>query len=96
MGSPGGSDGKESACNAGDPGLIPGIGKISWRRECLPTPVLPREFQGQRNLVGYSPRGLMTEQFTHPKMKNTLEKILPSMTKVRQEVLFIQFPPSGW
>ena len=24
---PGGSDGKESACNAGDPGLIPGIGR---------------------------------------------------------------------
>ena len=24
-GSPGGSDGKESACNAGDPGLIPGF-----------------------------------------------------------------------
>ena len=23
---PGGSDGKESACNAGDPGLIPGLG----------------------------------------------------------------------
>ena len=26
-GFPGGSDGKESACNAGDPGLIPGLGK---------------------------------------------------------------------
>ena len=26
-GFPGGSDGKESACNAGDPGLIPGSGK---------------------------------------------------------------------
>ena len=26
-GSPGGSDGKESACNAGDPGLIPGSGR---------------------------------------------------------------------
>ena len=25
--SPGGSDGKESACNAGDPGLIPGSGR---------------------------------------------------------------------
>ena len=25
---PGGSDGKESACTAGDPGLIPGVGKI--------------------------------------------------------------------
>ena len=27
MGSPGGSDGKESACNAGDPGSIPGSGR---------------------------------------------------------------------
>ena len=26
---PGGSDGKESACKAGDPGLIPGLGKSS-------------------------------------------------------------------
>ena len=24
---PGGSDGKESACNAGDPGVIPGLGR---------------------------------------------------------------------
>ena len=37
---PGGSDGKESACNAGDLGLIP------WRREWLCTPVfLPGEFK---------------------------------------------------
>ena len=28
-GFPGGSDGKESACNAGDPGLIPGLGRSS-------------------------------------------------------------------
>ena len=27
MGSPGGSDGKETACNAGDRGLIPGSGR---------------------------------------------------------------------
>ena len=27
LGFPGGSDGKESACNEGDPGLIPGLGK---------------------------------------------------------------------
>ena len=26
---PGGSDGKVSACNAGDPGLIPGLGRSS-------------------------------------------------------------------
>ena len=29
MGFPGGSDGKESACNAGDLGLIPGLGRSS-------------------------------------------------------------------
>ena len=45
-------------------------GKTPWRREWQPIPVfLPREFQGQRNLVGYSPRGRkeldMTEQLTH-------------------------------
>ena len=27
LGFPGGSDGKESACKAGDPGLIPGLGR---------------------------------------------------------------------
>ena len=27
MGFPGGSDGKESACNAGNPGSIPGLGR---------------------------------------------------------------------
>ena len=27
MGFPGGSDGKASACNVGDPGLIPGSGR---------------------------------------------------------------------
>ena len=29
MGFPGGSGGKESACNVGDPGLIPGSGRAS-------------------------------------------------------------------
>ena len=57
MGSPGGSDGKESASNAGDPGLILGS-KIPWRRAWQPTPVfLPRESCGHRSLVGYSPWG---------------------------------------
>ena len=49
---PGGSDGKESACNAGDLGSIPGLGRFPWRKERLPTPVfLPREFHGQRSLA---------------------------------------------
>ena len=33
------------------------VGKISWRREWLPTPVLLGEFYGQRSLVGCSPWG---------------------------------------
>ena len=54
-GFPGGSDGKESACNVGDPGSI---GKIPWRREWLSTPVfLPGEFHEQRRLVGHSSWG---------------------------------------
>ena len=58
MGFPGSSDGKESACNAGDLGFDPQVGKIPWRRERQPTPVfLLGEFHGQRNLAGCSPWG---------------------------------------
>ena len=55
---PGGSDSKESACNAGRPKFNRWVGKISWRRKWQPTPIfLPGEFHGQRNLAGYSPWG---------------------------------------
>ena len=57
-GFPSGSDGKASACNAKDLGLIPGLGRFPWRRKWQFTPVLlPRKFHGQRSLVGYSPWG---------------------------------------
>ena len=41
QGFPGDSDGKESACHAGDLGLIPGlgVGQIPWRRAWQLTPV---------------------------------------------------------
>ena len=36
----------------------PWVEKIPWSRKWQPTAVfLPGEFQGQRSLVGYSPRG---------------------------------------
>ena len=58
MGLPGGSDGKESTCKAGDVGLFPGSRKILWRREWQPTLVfLPGESHGQKNLVKHSPLG---------------------------------------
>ena len=70
LGFPGGSDGKESACNAGRPGFNPWVGKIPLRREWQPTPVfLPGEFHGQSGPAGYGPWGLKgsdtTEQLTH-------------------------------
>ena len=61
--SPGGSDGKESACNAGVPGSIPGSRRSSGEENgCLPTPVLlPGEFHGQR----YSPWGHKETQLSN-------------------------------
>ena len=44
-GFPGGSDGEESACNAGDPGWISGLGRS------------PGEIHRQRSLVGYGTWG---------------------------------------
>ena len=54
---PGGSDGKASAFNVGDP-VNPWVGKILWRRKCQPTPgLLPGKSHGWRSVVGYSPWG---------------------------------------
>ena len=54
-GFPGGSDGKESTCSAGDLGSIPGLGRSlgqgngnPLQYSCLKNP------QGQRSLVGSS------------------------------------------
>ena len=50
---PGGSDGKASVYNVGDPGSSPG--KIPWRRKWQSTPLLlPEKSHGQRSLIGYS------------------------------------------
>ena len=55
---PGGLEGKESACNAGDLGSIPGLGRLlgeghgnPLQYSCLENP------HGQRSLVGFSKQG---------------------------------------
>ena len=61
MGFPGGTSGKEPACQSRRlkrHGFDPWVGKIPWRRPCKPTPVfLLGKFHGQRSLEGYSPWG---------------------------------------
>ena len=55
-GFPGGSDRKESACNAGDGGSIPGAGRSPGEGSGNPLPVfLPGKPHGQRSLKGFSP-----------------------------------------
>ena len=56
--SPSGSVSKESTCNGGDPGLIPGSGRSLGEANGYPTRVfLPRKSHGQRSLAGYGPLG---------------------------------------
>ena len=58
LGFPGGSDGQEPTCNAGDLDLIPGLGRSPGRGHGNP---LQYSFlqnpHGQRSLAGYSPWG---------------------------------------
>ena len=52
LGFPGGSDGKESACNAGDLGLISGLGRSPGGGHGNTPVFLPEEYHGQRSLAG--------------------------------------------
>ena len=59
-------DGKESVCNAGDLGLIPGSGRSPGDGNG-PTPgLLPGEVHGQRRLASYSTWGYKELDTTEP------------------------------
>ena len=59
MGFPGGSDGKESTCNAGDLGSIPGLGRFLEKGKATHSSIQPGEFHGL-----YSPRGRKESDMT--------------------------------
>ena len=63
LNSPGGSDGKESACIAGDPGSMPGSGRFPGEGKGYPL-----QYSGLENSMDYSPWDRkeldMTEQFS--------------------------------
>ena len=80
MGFPGGSDGKESACNAGDVGLISGS-----RRSLGKENGNPLQYSYLENLVGYSPWSLeeldRTEWLTQQKKTHVTEFIVLTILK---------------
>ena len=67
-GFPGGSDGKESSCSAGDLGSIPELGRSPGKGHDNPLQYSCRENPMVRSLAGYSPQGCkesdMTEQLS--------------------------------
>ena len=80
---PGDSDGKESACNAGDLALIPGLGTSPGKGNGYPLQYSCLENPIQEGLAGYSPwdRKVLdtTEQLTHIS-HNLPSSICPSMS----------------
>ena len=69
MGFSGGSVGKESTCNAGDLGSIPGLGRSPGEGNGNPLQFsCPKNPHGQRSLVGHTPWGCkesgMTERLS--------------------------------
>ena len=73
LGFPGGSDGKESACSAGDLGLFPGLGRSPGGGHGNPLQYSCLEnSHGQRSLVGYSLWGLKESDTTKHSQKKLL------------------------
>ena len=79
-GFPGGFSGEEPArqCRRPKrPGFNPWVGKIPWRREWLPTPiVLPGESHGQSNLVGCGPQGCKESDVTEAAQPTYTNRVL--------------------
>ena len=81
--SPGGSDGKASAYNEGDPNSIPGWGRSSGEGNgnSLQYACLENPMDGWRSVVGYSPWGHnesdTTERVHFHFLSRTVQKSLP-------------------
>ena len=63
-GFPRGSYGKESTCNVGDLGLIPGLGRSPGEEKDYPLQYSGLENSKERGLAGYSPWGCKESDMT--------------------------------
>ena len=93
---------KESSCNAGDAGSIPGSGRSPGGGKWQPAPVfsLPGEVHGQRSLVGCRAIvcGIPTPTDTIEWLTFTMYKELMKITRwglVRKAYLFLDLVPEA-
>ena len=78
LGFPGGSDGKESSCNAGDLGLIPGLGRPSGGGKGCPL-----QYSGLENSVDSIVQGIAKSQTQLSDFHS-----LSTCTKIRKREIF--------
>ena len=90
MGFLGGSDGKESTCNVGDPSSVLGLGRSPagghgnpLQYSCLENP------HGERNLVGYGPWGRKESDMTERLSTNDKNDNIGSKTTVFSSQQFV-------
>ena len=97
--------GKESACNAGDPGSIPGSRKICWRRDRLPTPVFlgfPCGSAGKESAcnmgdlgsvpgLGRFPEEGKGYPLQYPGLENSMDYILHGVAKIQTRLSDFHF-----
>ena len=103
-GFPGGSEGKESACNAGDPRSIPGLGRFPGEGNGNPLQYSCLEIShGQRSLAGYSPwghkeTGLSERQdwATHTFTFLPYNVVLVSAVQQSESVTWTYIPSPSW
>ena len=109
QGFPESSAGKESICNAGDPSLILGVGKILWKRDRLPTPVflgLPCDSAGKESTrnagdlgsipgLGKSPAEGKGYPLQYSSLENPMDCVVHGVTKSRTRLndFHVHFTP---
>ena len=71
---PDSSVGKESACNAGDPGLIPGLGRSAGEGVGYPL-----QYSGLENSMDYSPWGRKESDTTERLLLSSLWLLCPQL-----------------
>ena len=101
-GFPGGSDGKESSCNKGDPGSIPGSGRSFAERNgyllqyCLENSIDREAWQatsmGSQKSWTWTTNTLITEQFNNT---TTLLYFLKGLKLMSGEIKGLSFPKSS-